>query len=67
MALYNLPEDFKTALLLVFVEDLPYQEAAMILGAPIGTVRSRIFRGRALLRHALENSEDAPRCASLRG
>lgn len=60
-ALYDLPEDFKAALLLVDVEDLTYQEAAEVLEVPIGTVRSRIFRGRALMRRAL------PHLAGARG
>jgi RNA polymerase sigma-70 factor (ECF subfamily) len=54
-ALYALPEDFKAALLLVDVEDLTYQEAAKVLEVPIGTVRSRISRGRALMRQALQS------------
>lgn len=54
-ALYNLPEDYKTALLLVFVEDLTYQEAAAVLEVPIGTVRSRISRARDRMRRALQS------------
>ena len=54
-ALYNLPEDFKAALMLVDVEDMTYQQAASVLEVPIGTVRSRISRGRALMRNALKH------------
>jgi RNA polymerase sigma-70 factor (ECF subfamily) len=52
-ALGKLPEDFKVAVLLSDVEGLAYQEIAEITGVPIGTVRSRIARGRALLRKFL--------------
>lgn len=51
----KLPEDFKTAVILVDIEDLSYEEAADALSVPIGTIRSRISRGRALIRKALEN------------
>jgi RNA polymerase sigma-70 factor (ECF subfamily) len=53
-ALRSLPEDFKAAVILVDVEDMTYQEAAAVLEVPIGTVRSRISRGRGLMRQALE-------------
>jgi RNA polymerase sigma-70 factor (ECF subfamily) len=52
-ALQNLPADFKAALILVDLEDMTYKDAAGILEVPIGTVRSRVSRGRALLRVAL--------------
>jgi len=45
-----LPEEQRAALLLVGVEDLSYQEAARVLGVPIGTVMSRLSRGRERLR-----------------
>ncbi|QNQ11854.1 sigma-70 family RNA polymerase sigma factor [Sphingomonas alpina] len=44
--LSQLPEDQRSALLLVSVEDLSYAEAAAVLGVPIGTVMSRLSRGR---------------------
>lgn len=52
-ALDALPETFRAAVVLRDVEDLSYQEIADVLGVPIGTVMSRIHRGRALLRGAL--------------
>lgn len=45
-ALRQLPEDFRAALLLVDVEGLSYEEAASALGCAVGTVGSRLYRGR---------------------
>jgi RNA polymerase sigma-70 factor (ECF subfamily) len=52
-ALRRLPEDFRAAVVLCDVVGLPYQEISEALGVPVGTVRSRIHRGRAMLREAL--------------
>jgi RNA polymerase sigma factor (sigma-70 family) len=52
-ALAQLPEEFRTAVVLCDVVGLPYQEIADIVGVPVGTVRSRIHRGRSQLREAL--------------
>lgn len=52
-ALEALPEVFRTAVLLRDVQDFAYDEIAGILDVPIGTVMSRIHRGRALLRASL--------------
>jgi len=52
-ALEALPPGFRAAVVLVDVEGLPYEEAAAILDVPIGTVRSRLFRGRRLLQDML--------------
>ena len=52
-ALDTLPEEFRTAVLLVTVEELSYAEVAEVMGCPIGTVRSRVARGRSLLATAL--------------
>ncbi len=52
-ALDQLPEDYRVAAVLYFVEDLSYQEIAEILDVPVGTVRSRLHRGRRLLRKEL--------------
>ena len=46
-----LPEEQRSVLLLIAVEDLSYEEAARVLGVPIGTVMSRLSRGRERLRH----------------
>lgn len=47
----RLPEEQRTVVLLVSVEDLSYAETAAVLGIPIGTVMSRLARGREKLRH----------------
>jgi RNA polymerase sigma-70 factor (ECF subfamily) len=52
-ALASLPEEYREVATLYFVEDLSYQEIADILGRPIGTVRSRLHRGRKALMRAL--------------
>ena len=52
-ALDGLPEAFRCAVVLRDVQDFTYDEIAKILQVPIGTVMSRIHRGRALLRQAL--------------
>ena len=52
-ALKNVPEPFRSTLVLVDVEDQSYEAAAEILRVPIGTVRSRLFRGRRLMQEQL--------------
>ncbi len=53
-ALDQLPEEQKSLLLLVGVEDLSYDDAAKVMGVPIGTVMSRLSRARQRLRGLLE-------------
>ncbi|MGI8889613.1 MAG: sigma-70 family RNA polymerase sigma factor [Chthoniobacterales bacterium] len=48
-ALGNLPVDFRSAVLLVDVEGLSYEEAALAMACPVGTLRSRLFRARRML------------------
>ena len=55
-ALDAIPEEFRVALLLVDVEELTYREVSDVLTVPVGTVKSRVSRGRSLLREALLNS-----------
>jgi len=52
-ALRDLPEEFKVAVYLADVEGYPYKEIATIMGTPIGTVMSRLHRGRSRLRDQL--------------
>jgi RNA polymerase sigma-70 factor (ECF subfamily) len=52
-AVDELPEDFRMAVLLVDVQELSYKEASSALGCPIGTVMSRLHRGRRLLKTRL--------------
>jgi RNA polymerase sigma-70 factor (ECF subfamily) len=52
-ALRELPEAFRAAVVLRDIQELTYAEIAEALGVPVGTVMSRIHRGRTLLREAL--------------
>ena len=52
-ALETLPPEFKLAVILCDVEEFSYEEIADIMGCPIGTVMSRLHRGRKLLQRAL--------------
>jgi RNA polymerase sigma-70 factor, ECF subfamily len=54
-AIERLPEEFKLAIVLREIQELSYDEIANTLRCSIGTVRSRIFRGRQLLRNMLED------------
>lgn len=52
-AIKNLPEPHHSVLVLIDLEEHSYEEAATILGLPIGTVRSRLFRARRIIQQAL--------------
>jgi RNA polymerase sigma-70 factor (ECF subfamily) len=54
-ALESLPPRYRHPLVLSVLEDLSYDEVAVRLGLPIGTVRSRLFRARARMVYALEH------------
>ncbi|HEY2367297.1 MAG TPA: sigma-70 family RNA polymerase sigma factor, partial [Polyangiaceae bacterium] len=53
-AISEVDENFRECLILCDVEELSYEEIAEITGLPVGTVKSRIFRGRAQLRELVE-------------
>ncbi len=63
-ALRTLPEQFRHVVIMADVEDFAYREVAEILGVPIGTVMSRLHRGRKLLRAQLASHADALRFTS---
>lgn len=59
-ALASIPEDLRAAVILRDVQGLDYREIAAAIGVPIGTVESRIFRGRQRLRPLLETLKRRP-------
>jgi RNA polymerase sigma-70 factor (ECF subfamily) len=59
-ALIQVPEDFRAVLVLHDVAGLPYEEVAEILGAPVGTVKSRLHRGRVALARVLRGEQPGP-------
>lgn len=62
-ALQGLPEEQRSVVLLVGLEELSYEEAARVMDVPVGTVMSRLSRGREKLRRLLQ---DAPDVATLK-
>ena len=59
-AIKNLPEPHHSVLVLIDLEEHSYEEAATILGLPIGTVRSRLFRARRIIQQTLiAHAQDA--------
>jgi RNA polymerase sigma-70 factor (ECF subfamily) len=57
-ALATVAEEFRIAVVLADVQDLPYDEIARILDVPVGTVKSRVHRGRLALAEALGIGDD---------
>jgi len=57
-----LPEPYREAIVLRDIDDLSYREIAETVGAPIGTVMSRLGRARGMLREAWLRAEHAPEC-----
>lgn len=55
-AIQKLEPEFREALILADVEDMPYEEIAQIMGVPVGTVKSRIHRARAQLKTLVERA-----------
>jgi RNA polymerase sigma factor (sigma-70 family) len=64
-ALESLPEEQRSVVLLVSVEDLSYAEVAEVLKIPVGTVMSRLSRGRERLRQAMEGVAEAEPAGAL--
>ena len=63
-ALDALPEVFRVVIVLSELEDFSYQEIANMLGVPIGTVRSRLARGRSRLQQAMWQHSDTGRASA---
>jgi RNA polymerase sigma-70 factor (ECF subfamily) len=59
-AVARLPVEYREALVLVELQELTYAETAAVLDCPVGTVRSRLHRGRVLLSAMLDEGEQAP-------
>ena len=63
-AVLELPTEFREAIVLCELEEMSYEEAANTLNCPVGTIRSRLHRGRALLLAKLEMLREVPRRAN---
>jgi RNA polymerase sigma-70 factor, ECF subfamily len=70
-AIARLPDEQRSVLLLVGLEGMRYEEVASVLDVPVGTVRSRLSRGREMLRHFMgmipEDDEEGSRRGELGG
>ncbi len=62
-ALASLPDGYRSAVQLVDIQDLSYREAAERLGVPVGTIMSRLHRGRKILATELQDQPRAQRVA----
>jgi RNA polymerase sigma-70 factor (ECF subfamily) len=66
-AVLSLPANYREAVVLCELEEMSYEQAAAILGCPVGTVRSRLHRARALLAEKLRELRQPERRASVAG
>lgn len=66
-AVESLPEDFRLAVIMADLEDKSYKEIAEAMGCPLGTVMSRLYRGRKLLRQRLYNYAKERRLVAKKG
>jgi RNA polymerase sigma-70 factor (ECF subfamily) len=64
-AVLELPSEFREAVVLCELEEMSYDEAACALDCPVGTIRSRLHRGRALLLAKLEMLREVPKRANV--
>ena len=62
-AIAKLPQEQRQVILLVGLEGMRYEEVALILGVPVGTVRSRLSRGRDQLRRLMDMGDETPSSA----
>lgn len=65
-AIATLPENYREIVILCDLEEMSYEEAAAALGCPVGTVRSRLHRGRAILLEKLRDAQAARRVPVVR-
>jgi RNA polymerase sigma-70 factor (ECF subfamily) len=65
-AIEKIPQQYREAVLLADVEELAYKEIAEVLRIPVGTVMSRLSRGRKLLRKELADFAESYRIKSAR-
>jgi len=63
-AVMELPAEFRETVVLCELEEMSYEQAAEMIGCPVGTIRSRLHRARALLLVKLEMLRDVPRRAT---
>jgi RNA polymerase sigma-70 factor (ECF subfamily) len=52
-----LPLNYRAAIVLVDIEEMSYKDAALLLGVPVGTVMSRLHRGRAMMAELISASD----------
>ena len=64
-AVGELPENYREAIVLCDLEEMTYEEAAQIVGCPVGTIRSRLHRGRAILLEKLADAQVARRAPAV--
>ncbi|MGE5272085.1 MAG: sigma-70 family RNA polymerase sigma factor, partial [Thiohalocapsa sp.] len=62
-AIAKLPQEQRQVILLVGLEGMRYEEVALILGVPVGTVRSHLSRGRDQLRRLMDMTDETPAAA----
>ncbi len=64
-AIGTLPENYREVVVLCELEEMSYEEAAAALGCPVGTVRSRLHRARAILLEKLRDAQPARRASAV--